>query len=267
MSRLVLSFCALTACSAAPQSAATTPQAANSEAPEPKPAVEPEAAALATPADFLTVSDSLGILGHPDSHAVPGCTYNTTVPELVGLSNKAHERTLNARLEQIALADLSSFCAGAPAQSELPDWSASRSYAMDAVRAPYVSLRFDDDFYSGGAHGGHSTACYVLDTSSGNLFSVGETLSDASLQRLSVLYNQLKRADPAIQALESTGAHSADLVVTPSSTLCVNEAGLALQTKDYELGGYAFGRPSFTLSAEQVRPLFDARLSERLFPR
>lgn len=270
--RFALATFLLSACGATVPVPAQGPEPATSKAAGPErvpdaPASEPSASAPPTPTDFVRLSDTWGILSHPDSKAVPGCSYETSVPELVGLPNKAHERMLNARLEQLALEDLPGFCDQAPRPPESSDWSLSRSYAVQTVRSALVSLRFDEVSYSGGAHDSHRAACYLLDTNSGSVFGVGEGLSDASLQRLSELYNQLKRADPDVQALESTGAQTADLVVTPRSTLCVKESGLELQTADYELGAYAFGSPSFTLSAEQVRPLFEARLGAQLFPR
>src|SRR5215216_5780534 len=142
----------LSACGATVPPPAPVPEPVRSKAGEPAraslaPAGEPSVSAPPTPADFVRLSDTWGILSHPDSQALPGCSYETNVPELVGLPNKAQERMLNARLEQLALADLPSFCEQAPKPSDSSDWSLSRSYSVQTVRSPLVSLRFDEVSY------------------------------------------------------------------------------------------------------------------------
>jgi len=71
--------------------------------------------------------------------------------------------------------------------------------------------------------------------------------------------------DPNIKTIEAGGAHTAELQVTDKSALCLTDSGIDIQLDDYELGGYAFGRPSYSFRAAEVRTLFSIELSRELF--
>jgi hypothetical protein len=112
----------------------------------------------------------------------------------------------------------------------------------------------------------HGTSCHVLDTSSGRIFTLAEKLDPSGRARLTQMLNEAKNRDPHIKALEAGGARTAQLQVTEKSTLCLTESGIDIQLDDYELGGYAFGRPAYSFRADEVRGLFEPALSRALFP-
>lgn len=220
------------------------------------------------PGEFVAIArigPSIRLFPLKEAKTLPNCRYDLTLPQLIGVSDKALEQTLNQRLYDLGNANFSAFCNDVPSD-EAYDASASRAYAVTAVREPYVGLRFDDEMYASGAHGSHGTDCYVFDADSGRSFSLADALTAPARARLSQALNDAKRRDPSVQAIESGGAHTAELEVTEQSAVCLANDGIVIQLHDYELGGYAFGRAAYTFRADEVRALFEPALARVLFP-
>lgn len=219
------------------------------------------------PGEFTSlqrVGQKVTIFALRDAKSVPGCSYDVTLPQLANLANKTLERRVNQQLRDLGTDNIPAFCDDTSRDAETQA-TATRAYQVTAIRAPYVGLRFDSEVRAGYSHGMHGTNCHVLDTNTGRVFTLAERLDPSSRARLSQMLNQAKNNDPDIKAIEANGARTAELQVTERSTLCLTESGLDIQLDDYELGGYAFGRPTYSFRAADVRALFGSELSRALF--
>lgn len=215
---------------------------------------------------LVRIGQKLRLYPLTDAKSQPGCSYDLTLPQLGNLGDKSLESQLNQQLRDLGAGGFAQYCDDVAADQD-PPANASRAYSVTAIRLPFVALRFDTEFYAGGAHGGHLTDCHVLDTSTGKHFSLVDKLSPSARKRLSKLLNQAKKDDLDVQAIESDGmTHTAELQITPASALCLTETGIDIQLADYELGAYAFGRPSYSFRADELRGLFEPALSRALFP-
>jgi hypothetical protein len=200
------------------------------------------------------------------------CTSEALFPRLLGLADKAFEKSVNAELYRLSGgAEAETFCENAPesgdpeAWNDQP-WNSSHSYDVTGKRAGLVGLRFGTSAFSGGVHDYHSSTCRILEAATGRLFTLGERLLPVRLPDFEKLVQRTLARQPDVQRMVAEGIPVVDAVhVTSDSDLCLTDDGLFVYFGDYALGGYALGHFKAELSAAEVRPFFDKQTAAALF--
>ena len=134
------------------------------------------------------------------------------------------------------------------------------SHSIGVTHNDYGLLSWADYryYYSGGTHGGHTIAYSVYDLNTGEFLSLSDVLrpgAERVLCRLLTRHLQTEQDFPP-EALRNLADYpGAMLAPLPESGFAVVETGFEFKYNDYEIGGYADGTNSMTITWAELQPL------------
>ncbi len=120
-----------------------------------------------------------------------------------------------------------------------------------------LSVAFDSDDYTGGAHGFHGTGYTVMDVATCHILQEEEIFVDNYREALTkIIVDQLMKDNEVTEPsqLEDVGFFSVE-DIAPNGNFYIDEKGIVYLYNQYEVAPYALGQISVRLSFEQIELL------------
>jgi hypothetical protein len=117
----------------------------------------------------------------------------------------------------------------------------------DFTKLPYINIRVDTNYFTGGAHGINTVDTFVFDALTGERVELSNIFNQGYLKILSKLsLSELKNIDPKLETYIFAEDGTAPLEANFKSFALVSD-GLHIVFGDYQVGPYVIGRPDIVI--------------------
>jgi hypothetical protein len=122
----------------------------------------------------------------------------------------------------------------------------------DFAKLPYINIRVDTNYFTGGAHGINTVDTFVFDARTGERLELSKIFDGDYLDTLSKLsLNALKAKDPKLEIYTFVEDGTAPLEANFRSFALMTD-GLHIIFGDYQVGPYVIGRPEIVLGYNDI---------------
>jgi len=176
-------------------------------------------------------------------------------PVLKNLEDHAVEIAINTKLQELFLGDSDSFKEFHEGENnECPS-----TYKSDFTVEQHNSIIMIHEsgiIYEGGAHGSPFHEVYYIDIRNGKFYQFADLLQHKSDLRVvtGLLQGQYKERKEEIN-----GFDDAIDTLEPDQSFVINDGGLEIYFRPYEIAPYSSGFPSFMLSWKEIHDFIDTK--------
>lgn len=136
--------------------------------------------------------------------------------------------------------------------------------SYDFSFAPYINIKFENYYYTGGAHGTTLVKTFIFNALTGEQVTFDSIFNENPLEKLSsYALLEIKKIDPELETYTFT-EDGLKPMAENFSTPEVTPLGLRFTFGDYQVGPYSAGRPEITVGWSALMPLLKSEFKDAL---
>lgn len=138
------------------------------------------------------------------------------------------------------------------------NWTADQSLVVQNQTRKWITLKYSEALFTGGAHPNSLTKYIVIDKSTGKTLNLSDFFDSTSIQKLTTIgepiFCGLKGINPNT-GLEEAGYHFPNNHFILNNNFYFSDSGITFYYNNYEIGPYVLGTTELTIPAAKITRL------------